>query len=305
MLTRIMMLGACVFAASQAFAGPNIVVLLDDSGSMADRMRSNWGVQKIEAARSALLTVLEQVPPDARVGVLALNGGGADHWVLPLGRVDQNRMKSALNVVRANGGTPLGEFMKVATDALLTVREKSRYGTYKLLIVTDGEATDQDLVEGYLPDILSRGITVDVIGVDMRQDHSLATRVHTYRRADDPDSLRQALSQVVLGESTADARDAGESDFEMLEGFPDEVATAALEALAKQGNAPIRKKVAVVTATPGGSRTVSIPPRAGPQREASAEMSFLSFFFGCCGIACFGAFVLMVLLVLATARKRG
>jgi hypothetical protein len=304
MLARTMTLAACVLAVSQAFAGQNIVVLLDDSGSMADRMRSDWGIRKIEAAQSALLTVLEQVPPDARVGVLALNGGGADHWVIPLGRVDPDRLKSSLSVVRANGGTPLGEYMKVATDALLKLRERSRYGTYKLLIVTDGEANDQELVDGYLPDILSRGITIDVIGVDMRQDHSLATQVHTYRRADDPGSLQQALTQVVLGESTTDARDAGESDFEVLQGFPDEVASAALDALAKQGNAPIREKPAVVAPAPTGSRAVSVPPRAATPRQPPDRGGVLGFLFGCCGFACLAGFVLMIVFMLATSKKR-
>ena len=39
----------------------------------------------------------------------------------------------------------------------------------------------------------------------MRQDHSLATQVHTYRRADDARSLQQAIAEVVLGESTVNA----------------------------------------------------------------------------------------------------
>jgi uncharacterized protein YegL len=279
-------------------------VVLDDSGSMAERMRSDRRTQKIEAARQALLTVLENVPPDARIGILALNGGGSDHWVLPLGRVDRNRLLSAVRVIRANGGTPLGASMKTAADALLAQREKTRYGTYKLLVVTDGEATDQRLVDAYLPDILSRGITIDVIGVDMRQDHRLATQVHTYRRADDPGSLQQAISEVVLGESTIDDNDAGESDFELLAGIPDEVAVAALDALGRRGNAPIQEKPAVVTTRGPQGQTITIPVRPPSSPDRSSGGGLVAFFSGCCGITFLIGFLVFVIFVLATGKKR-
>ncbi len=48
--------------------------------------------------------------------------------------------------------------MKMAADALLELRDRQRYGTYKLLIVTDGEATDGHLVEQYLPEIQAAGL---------------------------------------------------------------------------------------------------------------------------------------------------
>ena len=87
--------------------------------------------------------------------------------------------------------------MKRGADALLKAREKQfGYGTYRLLIVTDGEAGDPRLVESFTPDIISRGITIDVIGVEMPSRHTLATRVHSYRNANDPESLRQAISSA-------------------------------------------------------------------------------------------------------------
>ena len=107
--------------------------------------------------------------------------------------------------------------MKIAADALLQRRSEQHYGTYRLLVVTDGEANDMDMLETYLPDILSRGITVDVIGVDMARQHSLATQVHSYREADNPQSLTAAIEEV-FAESSDDS-DAGESDFELLQGF--------------------------------------------------------------------------------------
>ena len=193
--------------ACQLFASQYVVVVMDDSGSMDNRMRSRR-VRKIDAARDAMRTVLSRVSTDAEVGVLGLNGG----WILPLGPVDQAGIASAAGRLQARGGTPLGASMKTATDALLNRRAERHYGSYRLLIVTDGEAGDRNLVDAYLPDIMSRGILVDVIGVDMRSDHSLATRVHSYRRADDPDALATAIKEA-LAESSDEQNVAGVFSF--------------------------------------------------------------------------------------------
>ena len=50
-----------------AMAGQNIVIVLDDSGSMGDPMRSDSRTEKIDAAKAALRTVLEQLPDDSQV----------------------------------------------------------------------------------------------------------------------------------------------------------------------------------------------------------------------------------------------
>ena len=221
------------------FAGQNVVVVLDDSGSMKDKMNSRQGkIRKMAAAKQALVTVLEQLPADANVGVALLNGTvNKSPWVIPLGPVDIEATRNMMQAVRAKGSTPLGRFMKVGTDALLAARDKESYGSYRLLIVTDGEAGDPRLIERFLPEIKARGITVDVIGVNMQSDHSLATRVHSYRRADNPESLTAAIREVFA--ETSSATDADESDFELLEGLPPECASAALTALSTIENAPI------------------------------------------------------------------
>lgn len=253
--------------ASSASAQQNIVILLDDSGSMHEPLRSNTRMRKMDAAKSAIQTVLQQVPDDANVGLAVLNGK-QNPWVIPLGPVDKSRVGDKVGKIRARGGTPLGAHMKIAADALLEAREKQRYGTYKLLIITDGEANDRNLVERYLPDIQSRGIIVDAIGVDMPGQHSLATKTSSYRRADDPDSLKQAIS-AVMAETTTDAGDTGESDFELLEGFPADVASAALEALASPSNQPIGG----VSRRSNEEQTASATPNAASQNVSPAADS--------------------------------
>jgi hypothetical protein len=256
MFRNLALLGVLLGAAT-ALGGQNVVVVLDDSGSMSERMRSDRRQTKVEAAKEALLTVLKpgELPPDTKVGIVLLNGDWEpESWLYPLGPVDQAALSRAVRGITASGGTPLGECMKVGADALLSLRAKQQYGSYRLLIVTDGEANTPRIVERHLPDILSRGLYVDVIGVDMARQHSLATRVHTYRRADDPQSLIQAIREV-LAEPTGDPGAATETDFEVIAPIPDEVAMAMLEALVEPKNYPIGE-----APPPAADRRAGPPP---------------------------------------------
>lgn len=216
-----------------------VVVVLDDSGSMDNSMRTSSGrVKRIAAAKDALTAVLSRLPADTRIGVLALNSQVAgSHWVVPLDNLAGDAWRSRVDAIAAVGGTPLGEFLKQGADALLQARAAQPYGSYRLLVVTDGEANDQMLVDSYLPVILARGLMVDVIGVDMDGQHSLALRAHSYRRADDAAALQQALTEVLAETSLDDA--AGAADFELLAGLPEEFASEAVKVLTQRNDEPI------------------------------------------------------------------
>ena len=292
-ISRLVALIAWMICAATLHAGQIVVVVLDDSGSMGDRMRSNPGTTKMAAAKTALVQILQQLPEDAQVGVILLNGTvNNDSWVVPLGPVDQASMSATMASLQASGGTPLGAFMKSGADALLAKRDKERYGTYRLLIVTDGEANDGNLVDQYLPNILARGLSVDVIGVDMAENHSLATRVNTYRSADDPASLTRAISEV-FAESVDNNADTAESDFEIIQALPDEVAATVLSLLATVGNAPIGTQASVVSGSapsgdtgganrgfpPPNARTVpSVPPRQRPDKPRVSWFVYVVIF---------------------------
>jgi hypothetical protein len=154
--------------------------------------------------------------------------------------------------------------MKAGADALLAKRDKEHYGSYRLLVVTDGEANDSRKVEQYLPDILARGITVDVIGVDMASAHSLATKVQNYRKADDPASLETAIQQVFA--ETADGSDTSEEDFELAAAFPDDMAMEVITSLTDSGNHPIGETPKVVVQDDG---TVDIQPAPANKESGS------------------------------------
>lgn len=223
-------------APADANAQQNVVIIIDDSGSMAMRMQANKQIRRMTAAQDALIQVLRDVPDNAQVGVLALNTRGeTGNWVIPMGPLDRSAVAQRINSIRANGGTPLGAAMKTAMNTLLELRQRQMYGTYRMLVVTDGEAGDAQLVERYVPIARARGFILDVIGVDMEGDHSLATQANTYRRADDAASLATAIADV-FAETVDDSGDAGQSDYDLLAPLPAEIASVALRTLSQVDN---------------------------------------------------------------------
>ena len=222
---------------STASASDSVVIVLDDSGSMNRIM--NGGVPRIEAAKKAIEAVLKQFPADTKLGLLLLNGDRSkQHWAIPLEHLSVSQATRKVESVIADGGTPLGDRMREGADALLQLREKQIYGNYRLLIVTDGEANDANLLALYLPDVLSRGLMVDAIGVDMQKNHSLATRVHSYRRADDGVALSKAVQEVFAEKVDSNAANSN-ADFALLQALDDGTAKEALIALSRPNNTPI------------------------------------------------------------------
>jgi hypothetical protein len=145
--------------------------------------------------------------------------------------------------------------------------------------VTDGIASDPRLVDRYLPDILSRGVVVDVIGVDMKEDHPLATRVRSYRRANDPESLVKAVTSALSEVSAQGPQDTtSQEEFELVAAFPPEMASAALAALTASGNHPVGE------APPQGGqtfeeRTAQAPAAEPPDPPGRPGIGFIVMLF--------------------------
>jgi uncharacterized protein YegL len=207
---------------------------------MLEKMQTESGKEpRMKVAKQALRKVIDQLSAETKLGVLLLNGSKReDGWLVPLGPLDRFVAADRVEKVKADGGTPLGGAMKTAMDQLLAMRAKQPVGDYRMLVVTDGEATDKNVLSRYLPDIVARGIVVDVIGVDMKSDHTLASKSHSYRRANDAASFEKALTEI-FAESSMASTDTGGSDFDLISGLPDQFATDALAALASIRNEPI------------------------------------------------------------------
>jgi len=229
-----------LYAQETALHSENIVVLLDASGSMNETFSSDANRTKLQTAKNALKSVLSKLPDDINIGLLIFSTSHSTPWLYPLGVKESDRFLNAVAGVRANGGTPLGQYMKMGADALLAQREKQyNYGSYRLLVITDGKARDAHLVDAYTPAIMNRQIRVDVIGVDMPEDHMLATVVDSYRRADNPEQLIEAVSKI-LAETSSSTIDADEDLFELIQPLTNELARGMIEALsAVPSNQPI------------------------------------------------------------------
>lgn len=259
MRSLLLILLAGAFAAAGAGAQEvyvdNVVIVLDASGSMKEIM-SGTSTRKMDAAKTAIKEVVRNTPSTTRIGLLVF--GQQRGWVYPLGPRSDDRLFRAIDGLAASGGTPLGEFIKQGADRLLEARrDQFGYGSYRLLIVTDGEASDQSLVDRYTPDVVSRGIVVDVIGVDMDRDHTLAKKVHSYRRANDPASLSRAIREVFAEVGSASDGMSDAAAFAELQGLPTEAAKAIISSLAATGNEPIGRVLPSPSPRP---RTQPAPP---------------------------------------------
>lgn len=249
----------CVFLALAgiARADDSIVIVLDTSGSMGDYMRTARK-SKMEVAQDALVDVLSKVPDTTKVGILTFDG-----WIYDIGKVDRSSLETAIRQTRPGGGTPLYEFMRAGATRLLQEREKQlNVGFYKLLVISDGEAGDNDLNQdsqfpdgstrpGVLADILSRNLTVDTIALDMADDHPLQHLINgTYMRGDDPASLKKAVSQAVAEVGFGDNKDASVEAFADIADLPVAAVKPILAGLTTFPNYPIGEKapVAVVRA---------------------------------------------------------
>ncbi len=230
-------------ASSGLCSQQNIVVVFDASGSMGSRFsHAKDGTRKIDAAKTALKQILANLPPNTNIGIVVF--GAKNGWIYKLGTLDKAELTKSIDNVGVGGGTPLGKYMKIGANALLELRAKQKSGVYKLIVVTDGESdddVDKPLIGQY--GILSKGIQVEVIGVDMSGRHTLATKV-SYRGAESPDELKQAV-QAVVAESTG--KNDHSEDYDLIASIPPEVAMTALQALSETDNTPIGEKPAAST----------------------------------------------------------
>lgn len=248
----------------------NIVIILDASGSMETKFRADETKSKMDAAKEALKEVLAKVPDGTNIGLLVFSGRNIrDEWVYPLGPKDTERLIAAINLPQPEGGTPLGRYMRIGANRLLEQREKQyNYGNYRLLIVTDGEAQDNNKVAQYTPEILNRQIRVDVIGVDMKTDHRLAKDADSYRRADNPGELVAAVSEILAETGSTGTDIDGEDAFADIAPLSSEVALDLIQRITTPpSNTAIT--IAPVSTAPSQQTAPSPQPKSPPIQNRS------------------------------------
>lgn len=231
----------------------NIVVVFDASGSMGDPIGNRDSTIKIIAAKKALKQVLSKTDNNTNIGLFVF-GDVSNNNPVPLGPRNIALLNKSIDSIQTGGSTPLGEYLEKAANQLLQQRQKNMgYGRYKILVVTDGEATDGSKMRQVAPEIMKRNLNLDVIGVGMNGEHELAKMSSSYRAANDTVSLNKALADIVA-ETPAKNTDSS-NDFALIQGLTEEQAKVIVLVLGNNENQPLFQKPKSLTQAADESKT--------------------------------------------------
>lgn len=140
------------------------VIVLDDSSSMGSQ---------IDPAKEAIVRSLEFFGPDDRVGLLTLNRG----VLLDVTDIETARAEIAriLAPVISDGSTPLTEALSQGRAMLEAEGRRARgFGSYRLLVATDGEANEPESLFQEVADTVTRTpIQIFTIGIGIGRRHTL------------------------------------------------------------------------------------------------------------------------------------
>ncbi len=188
-----------------AMAADRAIIVLDASGSMWGQID---GKPKLEIARQALKTVLQSVPANLELGLMAYGhrerGNCADiQLVVPPGPGTAGAIAEAAAKMRFLGSTPLTAAVRQAAEAL-------RYGEEKatVILITDGIETCNADPCALATELEEHGIdfTAHVVGFGLSEDEGrqvacLADNTGgKYLAAEDAEELEDALTEVVVAE---------------------------------------------------------------------------------------------------------
>ncbi|RLV54732.1 VWA domain-containing protein [Aeromicrobium phragmitis] len=189
----------------QDAAPSDMMLVLDASGSMADAAGGGGGT-RIDAAKQALTSVIDELPENQRVGFRVFGASdvaGTDpaactdsQRVVDLGTDNRDDLRAAVEEYAPVGWTPTSHALREAAADL------GDSGRRSIILVSDGEPTcDPDPCE-VAGEIASSGVDVrvDVVGLDVSGDardtlRCIAERAGgTYYDANDAESLTRSLT---------------------------------------------------------------------------------------------------------------
>lgn len=185
----------------------NWVFVMDASGSMGDSSCGTGGNARMETAKIGAIKFGQSLPGPANLGLVVFSDagrGGISEW-LKLGTGPGNRTEFARLVgsIRPHGNTPLRGSAELGVRILTEQAQRQRgYGTYHLVVVTDGEANAGGDPADYVKAVIRQTpIAVHVIGFCVDGRHSLDIKGFTqYAGANNPEMLDRGL-KAILAES--------------------------------------------------------------------------------------------------------
>lgn len=182
----------------------NFYIIVDGSGSMEGSDCAAGYKNRIEAAKWAVTKfVNDVVPVDVGLGLLIFDSKGMYERV-PLGKNNRDLILQEVAKMNGGNGTPLSESLVVATKALVKQRAKQLgYGEFQIVVATDGQA---DVSQG-VKYAAQNEIPIITIGFCLEKDkeHPLAKYSTSYRNAQDPQQLFEALKETQAESSYYDS----------------------------------------------------------------------------------------------------
>jgi Ca-activated chloride channel family protein len=150
----------------------DLVIVLDRSGSMQG--------EKIEAARAAVLRLIEKLTPNDRLALVTYSDGV--QLVAPLTAMDEGnhqRLFAAVQQVYADGGTNLGGGLRQGIDLFLQTPDSGRQR--KVILISDGLAnqgtTDPTALGQMAAAASDHHFAVSTVGVGLDFNESLMTTI--------------------------------------------------------------------------------------------------------------------------------
>lgn len=187
----------------------NIVLAIDVSSSMDGRCD---GERKINAAQAAAIEFLDLVPADAAVGLVTFGGNGASILV-PAEHNNIDRVRSAIESLRAGGGTPMGDAVARSLDELNRRGViQGGYGDYHMVVLGDGAPNNVGYTTRMMDTVVAE-TPINLHTIGFCADLSVLDRLGVnYTAANDVRSLRNAFRSV-LAESEGYGQDEDWEDF--------------------------------------------------------------------------------------------
>lgn len=188
-----------------ASTASNFYFLFDMSGSMDENCS---GKRKIDGAKEAVTRFMKNIPDDVNIGLMLFGTRSEEEYAeaLPIASGNKDKFLEIINSLQPNGKTPLGEALLASVDKIIEQYKKQLgYGTYRIIIITDGEQTGVDLKQpcNYLAQHGFIGLYS--IGLCMKSSHTLKRYSLSYRDANNYEELEHALVEATAESDVFDA----------------------------------------------------------------------------------------------------
>jgi Ca-activated chloride channel homolog len=197
-------IATCLFLSmAAAYSADRAIIVLDASGSMWGQID---GKPKLQIARETLRTVLQSVPADMELGLMAYGhrekGSCEDiELIVPPRAGTSNEIIDAADKMKFLGKTPLTAAVKQAAEALKYTEEKST-----VILITDGLETCNADPCALANELEQSGVdfTAHVVGFGLSEEEGkkvacLAENTGgKYLGASNAGDLKEALEQVVV-----------------------------------------------------------------------------------------------------------